>query len=82
MADCGAVAIRDANRLASGATSGCIDKVTAVAGGEIDALLWRADSWMVVPGDETLASASDAVAWLKTPCGPTTRLDLLRQMVL
>ena len=38
-ADYGAVAIRDANRLASGATGGCATKVTAMAGGEAKVLL-------------------------------------------
>ena len=59
MTDRGAVAIRDANRLASGATSGCADRIIAVAGGEVEVLLYRADDWMVVPGEEPPASAGD-----------------------
>ena len=59
MTDDGAVAIRDANRLASGATGGCAAKVTAVVGGEIEALLWRDDSWMVVPGGKAPTPVSD-----------------------
>ena len=59
MADYGAVAIRDANRLASGVASGCATKVTAGAGGEVEVLLWRADGQMAVPADKTPASAGD-----------------------
>ena len=59
MADCGAMAIRDASRLASGATGGRAAKVTAVAGGEAKVLLRRADDWGVVLADKMLASTGN-----------------------
>ena len=59
MADCGAAAIKDASRLASGATGRCAAKVTAAARGEAEVLLWRADDWEAVPVDKTPASAGD-----------------------
>ena len=41
MADCGAATIRDASRLVSGATGGCVAKVTVAAGEEVEVLLRR-----------------------------------------
>ena len=49
------MAIRDANKLASGDAN----KATAMARGEVEALLRRADDWMVVPVDKVPASAGD-----------------------
>ena len=59
MVDCSAMAIRDASRLASGATGGCAAKVTAAARGEAEVFLWRADDWGAVPAEKTPASTGD-----------------------
>ena len=53
------MAIRDANRPASAATGCCADRVSAVAGGEVEALFWRSDGWTVVLGDKAPAPVSD-----------------------
>ena len=54
------MAIRDANRLASAATSGCADKVTVVVGWEAETLSWGADNWTAVLGDKAPTSMGDS----------------------